>query len=139
MNDIEKEMDTLFAIYQRDRSLLEEKRADIIKLQKKIDENQDLSNESRRQMRQWFCKEVIKHCEEEGFLSAMEICEDEVNDSYRKIENELMDEKDRLEAEKQKTYAMEEELETEYKKKRNSLEVSYGISNESGNGSQSVG
>lgn len=49
-----------------------------------------------------------------------------------------MDEKDRLEAEKQKTYAMEEELEAEYRKKKNFLEGEYGINNESGVSDQSV-
>lgn len=68
----------------------------------------------------------------------MEACENEKDDFFRKIENELMDEKDRLEAEKQKTYAMEEELEAEYRKKKNFLEGEYGINNESGVSDQSV-
>lgn len=36
MNDMEKEEDILFAMYQRDRNLLEEQRADIAKFQKKL-------------------------------------------------------------------------------------------------------
>lgn len=139
MNDMEKEEDILFAMYQRDRNLLEEKRADITKKQQKLDAEQSMLDDDRRQMRQWFGKEVAKHCDEEGFLLEMEACDDEIDDSFRKMDNELMDEKDRLEAEKQKTYIMEEELETEYRKKRNSLEVEYGIDNESGVSDQPIG
>lgn len=116
--EFEKEnIDDLYEEFQTEINALEERRDVITREIRKIDADQGLLDDIYTKMR-WVFKEVAEHCDEEKFLMEMEWHEDDFYDCRRKIENELEEEKELLEAEKRNSYKKEEELRDEFQRSK---------------------
>lgn len=110
-------IDELYEEFHAEINALEERRDVITREIRKIDADQGLLDDIYTKMR-WVFKEVAEHCNEEKFLVEMEWHEDDFYDCRRKIENELEEEKELLEAEKRNSYRKEEELRDEFQRSK---------------------
>lgn len=114
---IEENIDNLYADFQRELRALEDKRDAITREMGKIDEGQGLLDDIYTEMR-WLFREASEHCDEESFLTAMDLCEDDFYDCRRSVENELEEKRELLETEKRNSYNEEEELRDEFQRKK---------------------
>ena len=113
----EENIDNLYADFQRELRALEDKRDAITREIGKIDESQGLLDDIYTEIR-WLFREASEHCDEESFLIAMDLCEDDFYDCRRTVENEFEEKKELLETEKRNSYNEEEELRDEFQRKK---------------------
>jgi len=112
-----KEDIDLYISFQRELRELEEKRENIEKEIQKIEADESMIDDIRREMK-WIFQEISEHCEEEQLMRSMECCEDEFFDSQRNYGNELEEERRFLEKEKRDLYRKEENLREELLRKK---------------------
>lgn len=108
----DKRIGKLYADFHKEMYIIEEQREQITREMGKIDAEQSIFDDIRREMN-WLFREIKQHCEGEQFIADMENCEDEFYDCQRSVENELKEQREVLETEQRNTYRKEDELREE--------------------------
>ncbi len=118
MYDEEEEM---YREYYKQLNAVEEEREDIERKLRKNRENQTQLEYVFQEMN-YFYREVVKHCDGENFIQNRDLQEDIFFEHRRKVEQQLEDESDDLEARRNATYEKEDIIREGYNKRKIELD-----------------